>query len=299
MSAATSWIRNDEAPGYPGVSFGRSADGLLAALVGEHALAMTPARDGRHYLVTGWRIRRPMAEWTRSDFYGHSGELADEAEFRARVLEQAEHQREKIVLGRREERSTASTPWGPSQGATVYADGVIFHSTAGHCGFLLSPERNRKVHPTLRVSGGTYEEDEAWAIVAFTFPHLFTSYERRCAKRTMKASFPDAWEAITGNVLESAWKKDERAFFDKHANDWIVASAIFSDHQPGYTEVIATKRGPCSEERRFLVPSDEYHVGRFGFVIDPERHAEELHTAIRGGHHAILTCQPTKLDGPP
>ncbi|WP_258599478.1 DUF7007 domain-containing protein [Mesorhizobium sp. AR07] len=44
-------------------------------------------------------------------------------------------------------------------------------------------------------------------------------FERRYAERTMKASFPDAWEAITGNVLDSgeSWKKDERAFFDKHA----------------------------------------------------------------------------------
>ena len=60
------------------VSFGRSADGLLVALVGDTAFAMAPAREGRHYLVTGWRIHRPMSEWTRSDFYGHSGELADD-----------------------------------------------------------------------------------------------------------------------------------------------------------------------------------------------------------------------------
>ncbi|MGX1325473.1 hypothetical protein ACVMFA_007347 [Bradyrhizobium liaoningense] len=26
----------------------------------------------------------------------------------------------------------------------------------------------------------SYKEDEGWAIVAITFPHLFTSYERRC-----------------------------------------------------------------------------------------------------------------------
>ena len=267
-----------ETPGFPGVSFGRSADGMPVALVGEHAFAMAPARDGRHYLVTGWRIRRPMAEWKRDDFYGHSGELADENAFRARVLENAEHQREKIALGRREERSRASTPWGPSQGATVYADGVVFHSTAGHGGFLLSADRNRKVHQSIRVVGAAYEEDEAWAIVAFSFPHLFTSFERRAAEKTMKDSFPDVWEAITGNVLGSgeSWTKDERAFLTKHHDDWIVVSAIVCDHQPGFTEVIATpggRRGPGTEERRFLVPRDEYRVGRFGFVIDPERHA--------------------------
>lgn len=278
MNASTSRRRNVEAPGYPGVSFGRTADGLLAALVGEHAFAMANAPSDKHYLVTGWRIRRPMPQWTRADFHGHSGDLADEAAFRAKVLEQAEHQSEKLALRRREEQSMASTPWGPSQGATVYADGVVFHSTAGHGGFLLSPERNRKVHPRLRLNGGSYEEDEAWAIVAFSFPHLFTGFERRCAERTMKDSYPDAWEAITGHVLGpgESRKKDERAFFEKHASDWIVVSAILCDHQPGFTEVIATpggKRGSDTEERRFLVPSDEYHVGRFGFVVDPERHA--------------------------
>lgn len=278
MSAPALQSSAVETSGFPGGSFGRSADGLLVALAGEHAFAMAPARDGRHFLVTGWRIRRPMAEWTRSDFYGHGGDLADENAFRARVLENAEHQRERIALGRREERSTASTPWGPSQGATIYADGVVFHSTAGHGGFLLSPDRNRKVHQSIRVTAGAYEEDEAWAIVAFSFPHLFTAYERRAAEKTMKDSFPDAWEAITGNVLGpgESWKKDERAFVAKHRDDWIVVSAIVSDQQSGFTEVVATpggKRGPGTEERRFLVPSGEYRVGRFGFVIDPERHA--------------------------
>jgi hypothetical protein len=278
MTTAASPIPNNEAPGYPGVSFGYTADNLLAALIGEHAFAMVPTRDGRHYLVTGWRIRRPMPEWTRDDFYGHSGEVADEAAFRARVLEQAEHRRETIALDRREERSTASTPWGPSQGATIYAEGVVFHSTAGHGGFLLSVDRNSKVHRLLRVTGGAHEEDEAWAIVAFTFPHLFTGFESRCAAKTMKDSFPDAWEAISGNMLApgESRKKDERAFFDKHAKDWIVVSAIICEYQPGFTEVIATlggKHGSGSEERRFLVPSDEYRIGRFGFVIDPERHA--------------------------
>lgn len=41
------------------------------------------------------------------------------------------------------------------------------------------------------------------------------------------------------------------------------------------TEVIATiggKRDERAEERRFLVPSDDYDVGRFGFVIDETKH---------------------------
>lgn len=265
-------------PDSSGILFGRSADGMLVALIADNAFAMAPARDGRHYLAFGWRLRRRMAEWTRDDFYGHGGELADEAAFRAKVLEQAEHHRERAALGRREIQSRAHTPWGASQGATVYAEGVECHSTAGHGGFQLSAERNRKVHPLLRVTGGFYEEDECWAIIAITFPHLFTGFERRCAEQTIKDSFPDAWETIFGTILApgESRTKDRRAFEAKHARDWVVVSAITSAQQPGFVECVATLGGrhrEGGEERRFLVPSAEYTIGRFGFLIEPERHA--------------------------
>lgn len=261
-----------------GASFGRSADGLLVALVGEHTYAMAPGRNGQHFLAIGWRIARPMTEWTRLDFYGHGGELADEAAFRAKVLEQVQHFAEKRALGRRDIPGGAHTPWGPSQAGTIYAEGVTAHSTAGHGGFKLSAERNRKVHPMLRAAGGWYEEDECWAIVAITFPHLFTALERRHAERTITDSWPDAWEAISGAILApgESRTKDQRAFEAAHASDWIVVSAITSEQKQGFVECIATpggKRGTGTEERRFLVAADEYDIGRFGFVIDPDRHA--------------------------
>ncbi|WP_108461627.1 DUF7007 domain-containing protein [Devosia naphthalenivorans] len=265
--------------GIPGVEFGRSADSMLVARVGDHAFTMVPARDGQHFLASGWRIDRPLEQWRRDDFYGHSGELADDADFRAKVLENAVHQQEKSVLGRRNIRSSANTPWGASQEATVYGDGVTCHSTARHGGFHLSAERNTMVHAMLRVRSGWYEEDAEWAIVALSFPHLFTTFERWHADRTIKDSWPDAWEAIFGTVLApgESQTKDRRAFQAKHAADWIVVSAITSDQQQGFVEVVATpggKRGPGTAERRFLVPSAEYDMGRFGFVIDPDRHAD-------------------------
>ncbi|SCB53252.1 hypothetical protein GA0061099_10547 [Bradyrhizobium yuanmingense] len=267
----------DSNSGFPEVEFGRSSDGYLVARVGDTAFAMLPGRDARHYLATGWRIKRRIPEWKRSDFYGHSGGLADEAAFRTKVLENAEHQREKRALGRRDTGSNANTPWGPSQGATVYAEGVVRHSTAGHGGFHLSAERNRKVNPILRAPSGWYEEDEAWAIVALTFPHLFTGYEQRCAERTIQDSWPDAWEAIFGIVLQpgESREKDRSGFEKEHAGNWIVVSAITSAQQPGFVEVVATpggRRGAGTEERRFLVPSDEYRIGCFGFVVDETRH---------------------------
>ena len=171
------------------------------------------------------------------------------------------------------------------------AEGVTSHSTAGHGGIKLSAARNRKVHPMLRSKGGWYEEDAEWAIVAITFPHLFTAFERRCAERTIKDSWPDAWETIFGTILMpgESHEKDRRAFEAAHVHDWIVISAITSKHVVGFAEVIATpggKRGVGTEERRFLVPSDEYRVGRFGFVIDPARHD------VYGGESDFIGWQP-------
>lgn len=267
----------DVASGLPEVEFGMSANGSPVARVGDTAFAMVPRRDGGHYLATGWKIDRPLDEWRRSDFYRHSGDLADEAAFRARVCEHAEHQRETEALGRVAIQSRAHTTWGKSQGVTRYADGVECHSTAGHGGFKLSGERNGRVHPLLRLEDGWYEEDCAWAIVAITFTDLFTGFERRCAERSIKDSWPDAWETIFGVVLGpgESYEKDRRAFHEAHAQDWIVVSATASEHQEGFVECVATpggRRGAGTEERRFLVPVREYAVGRFGFVIDPAHH---------------------------
>ncbi|OYY81114.1 MAG: hypothetical protein B7Y61_14420 [Rhizobiales bacterium 35-66-30] len=220
----------DPTTGFPQAVFGNSADGFAVARVADTEFAMLPSRDGRFYLASGWRIGRPMEQWTHADFYGHSGELANEVAFRAKVMENAEHQREKRALRRREIRTMANTPWGPSQAATLYAEDVVFHSTAGHGGIHLSATRNRMVHPMLR---GT----------------ILASGESR--------------------------EKDRRAFEQRHAGDWIVVSAITSNHEKGMVEVVATmggRRGPGTEERRFLVPSEEYRSGPFGFVIDEDRH---------------------------
>lgn len=268
---------NASAPEYSGVEFGVSADGFPVARIDEITLAVPPLSGGGGFLASAWRAHRPLCDLTRPDFYGHDGRLADEAAFRARVLETAEHRRELALLNRVQTRKSCSTPWGASQMATLYAEGIVSHVTAGHGGFKISAERNAEVHPTLRSSDGFYEEDCCWAAVAIAFPNLFTAYERRVAEKTLKDGQPDAWEAITGDVLAAgeSYEKDRRAFEAAHAEDWIVISALRSDHHPGMTEVVATRGGKRDhhvDERRFLVPTTEYTVGRFGFVIDEARH---------------------------
>ncbi|PDT01450.1 hypothetical protein CO666_25490 [Rhizobium chutanense] len=261
-----------------GVEFGVSADGFPVARIADTLLAMVPARDGASFLASGWRLTRPLSELMRGDFHGHHGRLDDEAEFRARVFETARHSHELSALGRIQIRMVATTPWGPSQLATIYAEGIVSHMTAGHGGFHLSAERNLRVSSLLRKSSPWYEEDAEWAIVAHTFPDLFTAYERKCADETIRNSWPSAWEEIHGRELApgQSWTKDREAFERKHAGDWIAISAIFSNQHADMTEVVATRGGRRdgrAEEIRFLVPRAEYAArDRFGFVIDPDRH---------------------------
>ncbi|KQZ59778.1 hypothetical protein ASD54_23675 [Rhizobium sp. Root149] len=267
-------------PDLSGVEFATSADGLPVARIDDLVLAMVTTPSGFAFLASAVAVRRPLADLTRTDFIGHDGRVANEAEFRVRVAETAGQKRDLAKLNRVQTRMSASTPWGRSQMAVVYAEGVVAHSTAGHGGLHLSAERNAKVHPLLRKDTPWYEEDNEWAIVALSFPDLFTGYERSLAEKTIRNTWPDAWEAIHRCKLAEGESslKDRRAFDQRHAADHVVISAIFSDQHSGMTEVVAVVGGDrraSDDERRFLVPSDEYAGrGRFGFVIDPTRHAE-------------------------
>ncbi|WP_107676216.1 hypothetical protein [Agrobacterium sp. LAD9] len=260
------------------VEFARSAEDFPVARIDEITLAMLPLVDGGGFPASAWRVSRPLGEMTRADYYGHQGRMDDEATFQDRVFEMAEHRRELSALARIETRIACSTPWGASQMATVYAEGVTSHMTASHGGFHLSIERNSRIHPALRKGSPWYEEDAEWAIVALTFPDLFTTYERRIAGDAIRNSWPDAWEKIHCCVLDPAesWAKARRLSDEAHADDWVVISAILSSHHVGLTEVIATlggKRDLDAVERRYLVPSPDYATrSPLGFVIDMDRH---------------------------
>lgn len=255
--------------------FGRSADGHLAALITDIAFIAIPVRDGFR-VATGWRLRKPIDQWTVDDVFGASATLADEASFCAHVEENAEHRRQLRRLGRREDRLRISTPWGMAQSSEIYADGVVFHSTASHGGIKLDRARNAAMPAMLRVPGGWYEEDCEWAKVAIGLPDLFTDYERRHADRTLRDYYPECWEAVHGRALRpgESFAKDRRLFREAHAEHWVVVSAITSKERPGFVDCVTTLGGDgaASSRRRFLVPDTEYRAGPHGFVIDEQRH---------------------------
>lgn len=247
-------------------------DGLLAARIGNTTYAMMPCRDGSFLAYTG--SSKPVADLKRGDFYGYSSSLADEVAFRATLDELARDREQVMALGRRRIDTRDHTPWGSSQGATWFADGIICHSTASHGGFELAAYRNAQIPIARRSASGFYEEDCEWAIVAVTFTGFFTDREQRLADQTMRDWHPDVWEELNGRELspDESRARAETAFNKAHANHWIVCSAIVSSRHPGMVECIA--RRPCDPavECRCLVPTADYSAGRFGFVIDPERH---------------------------
>ncbi|MGV2079671.1 MULTISPECIES: DUF7007 domain-containing protein [unclassified Rhizobium] len=253
------------------------------ARIGDILLGLISNGTGDFFLASAWRFTKPLAEARRHHFHRHDGRVADEAAFRTRVIQTAEHMSELAALARVQTCMAASTPWGGSQMATIYVEGIISHSTSGHGGFHLSPDRNRIVDVSVRSEGGWYEEDCEWAIIALTFPDVFTGYERRCAEEAAKHTFPAFWEKLRGRRLEpgESRSKDRSSFDRAHANDWIVISAIASFHHVGMIEVIATKGGRreiSQDERRFLVPDTEYSKrSSLGFVIDLQ-----LHTIYEG-----------------
>lgn len=255
--------------------FARTAQGHLAAQVNDLGWLAIPVANGLR-MASAWRLSKPIETWVSADFYGADGFVANEIAFRTHVEDVAQHKRELAVLSRPETGLRVGTPWGTSQQSYHYADGILCHSTAGHGGFHLGSERNALVHAMWRNGDGWYEEDAEWAKVAFSFPRLFTTRERRCAAESLRNDYPDVWEHIHGVTLVPGESrvKDERQFRQRHAADWVVVSAIRSDRHPGFVECVAKIGGNrlLADERLYLVPGHEYQAGRFGFVIDEREH---------------------------
>lgn len=90
-----------------------------------------------------------------------------------------------------------NTPWGMSQMATVFAEGITFFSTASHGGFHLSGARLRQMDQSLRTitpfaGPGWYEEDWDAAIVVCAFPEYFNDEEVFNALRMLQQFQPEA-----------------------------------------------------------------------------------------------------------
>jgi hypothetical protein len=185
-----------------------------------------------------------------------------------------------------------NSPWGKVDHTEEFAPGIWRVSTPGHGGFKLSPHRQRMMPDYMKRSGAWYEEDCEWALVALVFRDEFdrlrpwqieqkvneTDYQQ--ALRTARGWYPDEYERFFGVTLApgESHVKDERLFFQEHANDFIVIAAWgdWARFVPAGMVGACAKRGGREgkgPERWFLVPDTEY-TNALHFVIDESRHQE-------------------------
>lgn len=163
------------------------------------------------------------------------------------------------------------TIWGTAQHVETIAEGILWVSTASHGGFKLNRKMNAQMPDYMRSKGGWYEEDECWALVAIVFPQFFKEEQKLAAHRIFINYFPKAFERYYDCVIlpGHSYEKDKLKFQEDTKNSWVVVSAFAN--KPGFVSTIA-RRG--TEEKKFLVPKNEYVAGKFGFVIDTNRHME-------------------------
>ena len=160
-----------------------------------------------------------------------------------------------------------------------YAEGIWKYNTPGHGFMFLDDERNQQIHQAWRSARGFYEEDVCWEIVAHHYPALFTTRDRRDAKRTLINYMPHEYMAATGETLsvDDSMRLQEQAFAAATHDKWVSVSAKASgSDMVEVTAVLGRDRGSLNrKERRFLISSDEYdRRPKFGFIVDPETHWE-------------------------
>lgn len=263
------------------VAYKRTRDGDLAARVAHMTFALVPDEGGMR-MVERYPAVDPEA-CSRSDFMnaGHP-EANDNESFKGWVDSFALHHEQLPSLGRTK-ADNDHTPWGRSDTAKRYAEGVFEYRTPGHGGFHLSDERNALVDEGVRSEDGWYEEDQDWSVVAMTFPELFTDREKGYANSTMRDAYPAAWERMTRVALKpgESRRRDQDVFRSEHAGRLMVISSTTSEENPGHVVATASIDGRSTTRgnRLFLIEEGAYLAGWTSnplgmYVIDENRDRE-------------------------
>jgi hypothetical protein len=199
--------------------------------------------------------------------------------------EDARRRRERIKWGQSDVHEGGRAPNGEKfDSLERIAPGIDFLGTPGHGYYCVSPERNKAIAPALRNRSGKYEEDDELRILTWTFPEAFPKHDYSVEAQAVRDGFPDQYEKATGQKLGpgESRSRDRETWTARHANDYIVTSAMTDDEDPAVVNVSA-RLGGAGEERLFIVPTSEYknredvdgELGKSGrFVIDLDSHRE-------------------------
>lgn len=291
------------------VNYERTADGDLAARVAHLVVGLIPMKDGTLRTLSAFTGKSP-AKCSRSDFHPSGFHANDEDGFRLEVEGFAHHERQKAALGREEIPHALlrgfQTPWETPDHGSIYAPGIASVSTRSHGGFILTAEMNERIDERWRAPSGGYagsaddvldpewrtrgnelpgfafyEEDEQWAIVAVSFPELFTDREMEFANRTLRNAYPDVWESVTGGTAtaENSSGRRKAEFRKAHAGRWLVTCAVKDKQDAARVVVTAYKDGrdehgrTTGAPRHYSIDSEDYsrrlkESGVYECVID-------------------------------
>lgn len=267
------------------IELSKLTSGEPAYAIGKVAYALFPWRDGFAIREKYNPMERPAETFSDKDFNTQNVKLiSSQDEFVAFLSSMKRHHEQKLAFGRKDESCSTSTPWGTADSVTRYVRGLNCYGTPSHGGFKVATRLNAIVPDSLRNDDGWYEHHCEWAKIAWAMPQFFTDRENEHARELVINWYPDAFESLTGTILEEgqSFKKDERLFHERNVDNWVVISAINSSEHAGMVHVTATlggerKRwnGPDVDERDFLVPSEDYQTKSVhGFVIDLTKHEE-------------------------
>ena len=141
------------------------------------------------------------------------------------------------------------TIWGRPEEVTIFDNGLIYVSTSTHGGFFVPKSLRESLSSDhfLRMFENKFneadqpwfEQDTDWALVALTFPDIFSRESFKQAEILAKNSFPEAYEQYIGRELlpgESRGKdqkatlhsiKDNVCIFEEFALDSPKAREIW------------------------------------------------------------------------
>jgi len=267
---------NDHTLAPAGVTFARSDEGLLVAKVGDSAFALLPGSGAGS---SSRRLGVFAARWNNGNAQTSTVTAAisktrprSERALRKMPSINASAPPCRGAKSRRVRRRHGVRPSMPSSMPTESS--VIRRQAMAASISMPVTTTRRSILDFARAAAGMRKiaPGRLWR-------RPFRSYSR-----TMSGATRIGPSAIGTRTLGSDPRKAPEArgisregssrFERDHASDWIVISAIRCDGHTDMTECVATLGGDraAPEQRRYLVPSDEYHVGRFGFVIDEARH---------------------------
>ena len=150
-----------------------------------------------------------------------------------------------------------TTPWGPSQDSIETIPGVTWHSTAGHGGYHLSPERQLRLLKTFGPvnDSGWYEEDCEWSMVVLAFADEFEDEKVAGAVETARSTLEMASAGVAANRIDGR---------TNNVNYWLVSETNWQKIIAWLEIAKAGQRAQCRYVKWTVLMCEHWRVSGMG-----------------------------------